>query len=214
MLFSGFRGAAAGALAVIVLSFQAHAVFAQGAGAGQGLPAPLAVVVDTVEALNSSKAMVGVREQYGRFEGQFRAQVAADEKVLNDTAKDLERVKTTLGQDAFVERSRSFEKSVMEYRRKSTALRVALEKSNRQAVNQVQQVMIDLIGEIAQQRGANVVLSKTQVILYDPRMEITQQVVEALNRKLPSVSFPTPVPEAEAAAPTSSRPTQPATKKK
>lgn len=212
---SGFRGLVAGVLAVTAVSLHAAPGWAQAGGAqAQGIPAPLAVVVDTAEVLKSAKAMAVVRDQSRRFETQFRNQLQAEEKALNDNVRELERLKNTLSPEAFAERKRAFDQSVADYQRRSRALVIALEKSNRQAVNQVEQMMVDIIGEVAQQRGANMVLSRSQVILYDPRMEITPVVLDLLNRKLPSVAFPTPVPEAEAAAPAQPKPAQPATKKK
>jgi len=161
---------------------------------------PLTVVVDTLEAMDQSKAMVAIREQYGKYENQFRAQVQSDEAGLNQTAQDLEKQRATLAPGVFAEKEKAFEQKVGTYQRKSQTLRNALEKSNRTAVSEVQSKLIEVIGETAQALGANLVLSKTQIILYDPRMDITKLVVEKLNAKLPVVAFPVPNPDADGAA--------------
>lgn len=193
----------AGVMTVFTLSAPVVAVSAlvamvHPAAAQEALPAPAIVVVDTAEAMNRSKAMQGIRAQFGKYEAQFRQQVSADEKALNQTAQDLERQRSLLSADAFAQKKRDFEMEVANYQRRSRALRLALEKSNRIAVNEVNKAMVEVTGAVAQAKGANIVLSNTQMVLFDPRMNVTALVIEQLNAKLPSVSFPVPVAESAA----------------
>ncbi|MBF0372666.1 MAG: OmpH family outer membrane protein, partial [Alphaproteobacteria bacterium] len=57
---------------------------------------------------------------------------------------------------------------------------------------QLTKVLLELTFGVAQERGANLVLAKAQVVFLDPAMEITKDVVDRLNAKLTSVPFPPP----------------------
>ena len=55
--------------------------------------------------------------------------------------------------------------------------------------------ILNITGEIANEMGANLVLPKQQVVLHEPRMDVTSQVIERLNRRMPNINFPEPVIE-------------------
>ena len=56
-------------------------------------------------------------------------------------------------------------------------------------MSQLQKELVEIVTEIAQERSADLVLTKSQVVLVKPELEITDQALERLNEKLPSVSL-------------------------
>ena len=59
-------------------------------------------------------------------------------------------------------------------------------------MDQVRQVLVEVVKEIAQERGADLVLSKANVVLVRPDLEITETAIERLDRRLPEVSLELP----------------------
>ncbi|MGH7039245.1 MAG: hypothetical protein ACREE1_14015, partial [Stellaceae bacterium] len=68
--------------------------------------------------------------------------------------------------------------------------------SNGEALAKIQQVMLQIIADIAKQRKANLVLPRSDLILFDKKFEVTDEVLQQLDQKLPAltVSFATPAP--------------------
>ena len=59
-------------------------------------------------------------------------------------------------------------------------------------MNQVRLALVDIVKEIAQERGADLVLSKANVVLVRPDLEITSEALERLNVRLPGVTLDWP----------------------
>ncbi|MEW5726382.1 MAG: OmpH family outer membrane protein, partial [Pseudomonadota bacterium] len=122
------------------------------------------------------------------FSGEFEAA----RKDLQKQEMELSKQKAVLGQQAFEERVRGFNEEVAAFQRRyQTALR-ALEKSTAAAHNQLQKATIEATSEVASEMGAGLVLHKQNVFLHDERMDVTDAVIERVNKRLPSVAFPPP----------------------
>ena len=95
------------------------------------------------------------------------------------------------------QKARSFEQQVFEFNQRFQRNNQAVEKSFRTAMGELSDALAQVTEELAGELGANLVLPKSQIFLHDPRMEVTQLVIERLNKKHPSVAFPPPVIEGE-----------------
>ena len=93
--------------------------------------------------------------------------------------------------------------------------RAALEKSNNEALTKIQQTMLKIIADIARQRRSNLVLQRTDLVLFDQAFDVTDQVMQKLDEELPvlTVNFAAPEPPAAAAAPAEPAPAPAATAK-
>lgn len=186
-----------GALAVI-LSLAAPAS-AQNASTAAKVPAPVIVVIDVQGALQESLAAKGAREQRDRFLQNFQAQQESARKALKEEEAELVKQRPSLPQESWQPKARAFEQRVFEFNQRSQKANQAVEKSFRIAMGELSKALAQVADEVANEVGANLVLPKSQIFLHDPRMEITAQVVERLNRKNPAVSFPAPEFEQQAA---------------
>ena len=173
---------------------------AQQAAPGAALPTPVIAVVDVDQIMQESSAAKGVRGQRDRYQQSFQTEISQEESALRATKQDLDQQHDKMDQAAFAEKARAFDQSVAEFERKVVARRRALDKSFAQAMSQVEQSMIEVTAQVGGAHGANVVLPRSQVILFSDKMNITKEIITALNQKLPAVDFPAPKVEAEAAA--------------
>ncbi len=194
-----------GLVVAVVGSFQTPA-FAQAAGAGAGgatgaaaatIPMPVIAIVDVDQILQESVAAKGVRAQADKYQQSFQAEMSKEETALRSTQQDIDQQRKTLSQEAFAEKARAFDGSVAEFQRKGLARRKAFDKSFNTAMGQVQQAMLEATQQIAASHGATMVLPRSQVILFDDKMNITKEIIVAMDRKLPHVDFPAPKVEAE-----------------
>jgi Skp family chaperone for outer membrane proteins len=62
-----------------------------------------------------------------------------------------------------------------------------LEQALSDAMRVVQTNVMQIVAEVALERGANIVLAKHQVLIFDRTLDVTQTVLERLNRRLPDV---------------------------
>ncbi len=69
-------------------------------------------------------------------------------------------------------------------------------------------MMVKIIADIAKQRKANLVLQRTDFVLFDRSFDVTDEVMQKLDEELPvlNVNFATPEPSATGAAPAAACP--------
>lgn len=158
----------------------------------QKLPVPVVIVVDVQAALQQSTAAKAVRAQRDQLVQGYQADMEITRKSLKDAEADLLKQKAALSAEAWQAKARAFEQQVYEFNQRFQKSNQAVEKSFRTAMGELSQALAQVTEEVAGEMGANLVLHKMQVFLHDPRMEVTQTVIERLNRKFPSVSFPAP----------------------
>ncbi|HLN25852.1 MAG TPA: OmpH family outer membrane protein [Patescibacteria group bacterium] len=196
---SSTRRIVAGCLFVAALSLSQGAAVAQEAAAG-AIASPVIAVVDVEQIMQESSAAKGARGQVEKFQQSFQEEMGAEENALRTKQGELDGLRKTLSQEAFTEKVKAFDASVAEFQRKGALRRRAIDRSIGQAMGQINEAMIESIRTVAGAHGANVVLPRTQVMMFDEKMNITKEIIDSLNKKIPHVEVPTPKVEADSAA--------------
>lgn len=173
------------------------------------LPVPTVMVVDVQAALQQSSAAKTLRAQRDQYLQGFQSELDKNRAALKEIENDLVKQKSAMAPEMWQQKARSFEQQVFEFNQRFQRSNQAVDKSFRTGMGELSDALAQVTEELAGELGANLVLPKSQIFLHDPRMEVTQQVIERLNRKYPSVSFPTPTVEGDP----SPKPSAPAKKK-
>jgi Skp family chaperone for outer membrane proteins len=174
-------------------------------------PAPLpaaqnisVMVVDVQALLQNSKAAKMVRSQMEQKRNEYTKEISRAEEQLRAERDALQRQQASLSADALNKKAREFQQKVNDLDRDVQSKRAALEKSNNNALTKIQQTMLKIIADIARQRRANLVLQRTDLVLFDQSFDVTDQVMQKLDEELPvlTVNFVAPEPVPAAAADT------------
>jgi outer membrane protein len=158
------------------------------------------IVVDVQALLQNSKAAKMVRAQIEQKRNEYTKDISRQEEALRTERDALQRQQATMSADALNKKGREFQQKVNDLDRDVQGKRVALEKSNNEALTRIQQTMLKIIADIARQRRANLVLQRTDLVLFDQSFDVTDQVMQKLDEELPvlNVNFATPEPVAAA----------------
>jgi outer membrane protein len=193
----------------------------------QPAPAPPAIssssltvlVVDVQALLQNSKAAKMVRGQIEQKRNEYTKEISHQEEALRAERDALQRQQASLSPDALNQKGREFQQKVNDLDRNVQGKRQALEKSNGDALQKIQEEMLKIIADIAKQRKANLVFQRTDLVLFDQSFDVTDEVLQKLDEQMPvlTVEFvtptPPPAPNAPAPQPAASSAT-PKTKKK
>lgn len=161
------------------------------------------MVVDVQALLQNSKAAKMVRSQIEAKRNEYTKEISHQEEALRTERDALQRQQASMSQDTLNKKGREFQQKVNDLDRSVQSKRAALEKSNNEALTKIQQTMLKIIADIARQRRANLVLQRTDLVLFDQSFDVTDQVMQKLDEELPvvNVNFAAPEPVA-ASAPT------------
>jgi outer membrane protein len=167
------------------------------------------MVVDVQALLQNSKAAKMVRSQMEAKRNEYTKEISRAEETLRAERDALQRQQASLSADALNKKAREFQQKVNDLDRDVQSKRAALEKSNNEALTKIQQTMLKIIADIARQRRANLVLQRTDLVLFDQNFDVTDEVMQKLDEEMPvlTVKFATPEPvPAEAAQPAEPEP--------
>lgn len=200
-----------------------------GIAAAQTAPAaklqPSIAVVDVETVMKGSTAAKSVRDQVDHYQGGFRDEIAKEEEKLRKREQELRALekqildlrgqvqsgKLTQAQmtqkvqahdkklQEYEKKKQGFDKEVNAFRMRADAIGRALDQSYSAAMEKVTKAMVDVVRDVATARGDNIVMPRTQVMLYDESMNISTLVLDALNKKLPNVTVDKPKVETPAA---------------
>lgn len=155
-------------------------------------PAPVIIVVDFQSVLRDSAAATQIQRQITELRRGYQEEFGAIEETLRATETQLSEQREGISAEEFARRRREFEQQVANAQRDAQARRAALDQAYNQAMDTVRSNLLEVVGDIARQQGANLVLGKGQVVLVDHSLEFSEQALEELNRRLPSVTVVAP----------------------
>jgi outer membrane protein len=187
-------------------------------------PAPMSLtvlVVDVQALLQNSKAAKMVRGQIEQKRNEYTKEISHPEEALRAERDAIQRQQASLSADALNQKGREFQQKVNDLERNVQGKRQALEKSNGEALSKIQEEMLKIITDIAKQRKANLVLQRSDIVLFDQNFDVTDEVLEKLDEQMPTLTVnfvaptpPPPNPTASAAPAEAPAPPAPAKPKK
>jgi len=152
-----------------------------------GLPPIRAIVVDFREVVRVSDAAESVRLQIDSHRRSFQEEFAAIEDELRAVEQELTELQGQLEPDEFNRRRREFERRIAEAQRTAQSRRVALDEATDEGMQEIRTALVAIIHGIAEEKRANLVLNRSEVILLSDRLDFDDEALRILNEELPFV---------------------------
>ena len=162
------------------------------------------LVVDVQSLLQNSKSAKMVRQQIEQKRAEFQKEMSQQENALRQEHDTLQRQQSSLSAEAFNVKGREFQQKLNEFDKNMQGKRQILEKANSEALEKINEAMLKIIAEITKERKANLVFSRSELVLFDQTYDVSDEVLRKLDEQLPTltVNFVAPVASnAPAAAP-------------
>ncbi|MFX4222069.1 MAG: OmpH family outer membrane protein [Thalassobaculum sp.] len=175
--------------AALLLPVAADPALAQ--QSAQGVELPIAVV-DVQGVLRNSDPAKEIQSRINERRQAYQRQVTEEEKALRSSEQDLQQERSTLEPDVYQQRLRSFRNRVADVQKSVQERRRALDQAFTMAMNQVRDELVSVIAEIADERGAKVVLFKDHIVIAEKSLDISDEALRRLNERLPSVPVELP----------------------
>jgi Skp family chaperone for outer membrane proteins len=151
----------------------------------QELAAPVIAVIDLLKVRRDSIAVKALSQRIAEQKARHQDELREQEKALREADQELARQRSILSPEAYANKRVELERRVATLQRDARDRKRALEKIFAQGMSQVQAELTEIATEIAKELGLDLVLSKTTVVLVKPKFELTQEVVQRLNARLP-----------------------------
>ncbi|MBT3790235.1 MAG: OmpH family outer membrane protein [Alphaproteobacteria bacterium] len=159
-------------------------------------PAVIAFI-DYQKILRDAVAAKSIRQQIQAFRNNFQSELATSEQALRNEEQELKRQRALLSAEVFDAKRRAFEDNVARAQRTVQDRNRMLDRSYTQAMNQVSVMVRKIVADMSGALGFNYVVERSQIMFAKRDFNITAQVLEQLNAKLPTVQVSPPSPKAK-----------------
>ncbi len=165
---------------------------APAAAKAEPLPGAVVAVVDYQRVLREAKAARSIRDQLEARRARYQEEIRELERRLVARERELARQKGVLSPEAFAEKRRAFEQEAARVQRLVQQRRRELDRASAEAFAVVRDTIVRVVSEMADDKGFNLVLPSTAVLLFSPQLDLTEEVLKAVDRELPDVRVPEP----------------------
>lgn len=163
------------------------------APARRGLPYAQVAVVDIPSILQEAVSMQAIQKQLELQKELLQRDVAQQQDGLRQSEQELARLRQTVSVEEFDRKRTEFETQVSATGRALQERTRRLDIAFNQARNAVINTLDQVIADVARESGATLVVSR-QFIVYQAggSADITAEVLERLNARLPGVTVNVP----------------------
>jgi Skp family chaperone for outer membrane proteins len=158
----------------------------------QDVKPPVIIVIDNQKILREAAAVRLLQQQINEQRSIFQKQLTQQEQELRKKDQELVRQRAILSVDAFVKKRKELEEQVASVQRGVQERKKGLEKLFNKSMGQIHNALLGVAAEIAEERAADLVLSKSALVLVNPSFDITDDALKRLNERLPSISLVAP----------------------
>ncbi|MDA0218614.1 MAG: OmpH family outer membrane protein [Proteobacteria bacterium] len=155
----------------------------------QQMEPTVVAVVDLQHLMRASQAGQTIESQMESLRQNFTDTVTQQEGALRQEERDLQEQAALLSPEVLAERRRQFEEKVVELQRDVRNRQQLLEQTYAGGVGQVRQVIIDILTQMIEERGIDLVVPQTAVLVGTRTLDITDDVLARLDQELPSVTL-------------------------
>ena len=144
-------------------------------------------VVDVQQIMRQSDAAKNVREQVESRRKVYEKDFQKREADVREAEKALAQQQAILANEVFQARVREHQQNIAALQRDGQAMKRQLDQAYGRANGKIRQTMIEIVAEVAGEVGVGLVLFKNQIFLGDRKIDVTEEIMTRLNKKLPKV---------------------------
>lgn len=145
-------------------------------------------VLDVEKIVKESTAMRDIQSKISKKQDEYQKDVTKRQKELEAEQKKLESKKNVLAKDALEKEAKEFEKKVDDLKTLVDKKQNILRKASTDSMGKVNEEIKDIIAAIAKEKGYDLIVPAGQTLFYKNEMDISADVLKALNKKITKVN--------------------------
>jgi outer membrane protein len=156
------------------------------------LPSPIIAIVDVQRILQESLAAKSVQKQLEDQRRKFQDEIEGEENDLRSAEQDLSKQRDKLAAQAYADHEQQLRQRFSTVENHVQERRRVLDQSFSDSMNTVRTALLEVVDKAAREHGANIVIVKQQALWTDQPLDITDEVLKRLDKKLPQVTVVAP----------------------
>jgi Skp family chaperone for outer membrane proteins len=158
----------------------------------KGPPTPSAIVgfLSIPDALRASTAYQAADKVFNERRTKLDEDAQKEQVALRDLGQQLATERPKLSPEQIRQRERELQDRIADSRRKFGERGRIIQEAGQYVMEQIQRTLGQVVQQVAQARGINVVLNQSPVVFVTSDFDLTPEVSAVLNKALPSVVIP------------------------
>jgi Skp family chaperone for outer membrane proteins len=154
-----------------------------------GPPLANVCIISVENAIGASTVGRYVETRMQQIVAQTNAELTGEKNAIDADAKALDARRATLDQSTLEQQASALQVRANALQRKAQLRDREVSATEQKAVGRIGQEMSPLISQVYQQKTCSMLLQRTAVVIANPAMDITPQVIAALNGKITQFAF-------------------------
>jgi Skp family chaperone for outer membrane proteins len=153
------------------------------------MPAPIVAIIDVQKILQESQAAKNVQKQIDGQRSKFQAETEKEENALRQLEQGLGKARDSVTPEVYGDREQQLRQRTLIVERHVTTRRKILDQAFADAKNAMSATLQEITEAVAHEHGVNIVLLKQQVLWTDSALDVTNEILARLNKKLPNIDI-------------------------
>lgn len=177
-----------------ILLFSALFVFSSGSALaadsdGKGATIGKVGYIDLIKIVNEAKAAKIIEKQINALKIKYQNDAKAKENALKSREKELDEQKKAISKEAFAKKVAEFRSRVQSDQKQIMKYQKILQVAYGKALEALRVQTIKIAGDYAKKNDFSMVLPKSQLIYATENYDITNNVLDMLNDKVPEINI-------------------------
>jgi outer membrane protein len=154
-------------------------------------PLSVANVIDQPELriIGRAKAAQSLEPQFEKAKKSFQDEINKERDKLQAEGKKLASQRAVLSPEAYAQREQELRQRLSELQTLYLRRRDQLVRSATLAVGKIRKAMMEAVLDVAKERAINLVLPREIVLAAANSLDITDEVVKRVDKKMPTLKF-------------------------
>ena len=172
-------------------AFMGPALAAGDDGSEERVPLNVAIL-DVQSVFQNAAAVKSIQVAMRAYIEAYRAGTQREEEEIRAAQHELARKRDILSGEQYEAERRKLEQRLLEAQARVQERKRGLDETQQQGMNAVQLALNNIVTEIANEKGITLILRKDQTVLNATALEITDEVLNRLNARLPTIEIASP----------------------
>jgi len=181
--------AVVGMLCCMILPGSGGLTMARAQTSTTSVDGPIIAVLDVQQVLRRAAAAKGIREVMEARRKKFEKEISEERLQLQGEENQLRKQSTILSPEAMSNKRRVLENKVSDLRRKAEQKRGILNRAFNGATRELRQEIAKVLADLMKERNITITLARKAVLVFDQRLNVTEEVLKRLDKNLPNVKI-------------------------
>jgi Skp family chaperone for outer membrane proteins len=141
------------------------------------------------QVLRRAAAAKSIRLAMDAKRKEFEAEISTERKIIQAAEQNLRKQSTILSPEAINEKRRELENNISDFRRKAEQRRGTLNRAFTGATRILRNEMAKVLAALMKERKITITLARKAVLVFDQRLNVTDEVLRRLDKSLPTIAL-------------------------